>query len=193
MSKPMTRPIFYYNNKEYKSAGMTPYCYINGVQHILLMIKPDGTVEDMGGKSQNGDQSIYAVAKRESYEESNHVICLKKYKSVFRNPQCKYISYITPLKYIDPTKMGIMEKGENIYRLFSWININHLDELKLHRRLNIEWIILLYYKRVRKVIQNHGGYATINTISLSCKLKNKLLRLLPLYTDIKILLNILYI
>lgn len=69
----MARPTFYYRNKPVRAAGILLWTRRNGKVHRLLN-KYNGKFEDLGGKTDCGDQTSLDTAIREACEETNNHI-----------------------------------------------------------------------------------------------------------------------
>lgn len=117
------------------SAGGCLFYKIVDDQIFLLMIsynkKP--ALDDLGGKVDNVDSSIFETIARETYEETNHVIQAehvmkivkeKKYVSFYTKSAKYYIivSEVDANFYIDTSIFGSYESHAKIGRTIKWFN-----------------------------------------------------------------------
>lgn len=143
----MNRPTFSINNRTYVSAGVIPYTmdsqdnYYFLLQHLTSDTR-NWSYEDFGGKSQQGDDSIEAVAFRECHEETNFQPVftseflqaqLKDERSmVYSIPECKYMMYLI---YVPPSFRDLdlgqfgTSNNDGQPRVLEWLSYKSLMEL----------------------------------------------------------------
>ena len=117
--------------KPVKAAGVIFYKTIKGKLELLILKNNNDKYEDIGGKVDFDDETIFHAAGREVEEETNGMIksddVLDRLKnSVFVYvPRSKYIIYLVEAN-INETKLnkedfGDKEEHDDIYRTIGWI------------------------------------------------------------------------
>ena len=159
------RPTFRIHNRLYLSSGVLFYAVTDAgeiffmLQKIPLTRQQSWQYEDFGGKSQEGDLSIEAVAFREAEEEINGALGITKEfisslpRVQYLLPHNKYALYLVKLDSSfmnnDPSVYGDRENLFDIERTVKWISYKELFEMPtgfLHPRLQPEfkhWLPLL--------------------------------------------------
>lgn len=138
------RPIFSIDGKPYVSAGVLIYTVRYPTIHFLMQKVDDPRWnkydnlswewEDMGGKSDESDQTIQDVAFRECEEETNGVITGTLLGELMKDSRsfeyCVHESkYMLHILYVDPVKLdewgvelfGTVEEHTGIQRTIQWI------------------------------------------------------------------------
>lgn len=152
------RPIFFYKNRTYVSAGVILYTINPESQNCSFLLQRSSRnsweYEDFGGKSDKEDKSILDVALRECREELNFeggiteeflLTQLNDRRSFeYLVPSCKYVLYMiyVPFEFktaMDMSVFGTYEKLDQIRRDVLWMSYKQLNELShndLHPRFN---------------------------------------------------------
>lgn len=117
----------------------------------LLLVHSRGQLEDLGGRVDEDDESIYDAVSREVKEESNKMFSkhkvlkrVKKCKDYIYMPKSKYVVYILKAgkkesKYVSDD-FGDREIHDDIARTINWVPLKHflkkeIIEHKLNWRL----------------------------------------------------------
>lgn len=119
------------NTKPITAAGVIIYKKVNNKMK-LLMAESRNRYEDIGGKIDPIDESIYHAAAREIEEETNHIIKsddiidrLKSANYVYV-PNSKYIIFIVEAnaeeKKLKKEDFGKMELHDNLSRTIGWLD-----------------------------------------------------------------------
>lgn len=152
------RPLFFYKNRVYVSAGVMLYTINPESQNYSFLLQRSSRnsweYEDFGGKSDPKDKSILDVALRECCEELNFKGGItKKFLASQLNdrrsfeylvPNCKYILYMiyVPFEFknsMDMSVFGTHENLDHIRRDVLWMSYKQLHDLPLkdlHPRFN---------------------------------------------------------
>ena len=140
------RPTFYFENdinKPIRAGGVLIYKKNNGFLKFLLIRKltfGDNMHEDIGGKTDVGDNDIIDTISREVSEETNNVINKEIIKEQIKAgrplyvPFSKYLIYLVEAneeqKKLNPLSFGDMEIHDSIKRKIYWIKvINFLNDV----------------------------------------------------------------
>jgi hypothetical protein len=145
------------------AGGVLLYKFIDD-QIYFLMIYSDRRKahEDIGGKVDNNDTTIYNTVIREAFEETNQIIKLNKETLIsspyFYNDNGKYILYLVEANYEQSktTKedFGPVELYENIERIIEWVKCDDFIQknIKVCNRVNMYHIINYLKSKVIKKI-----------------------------------------
>ena len=145
------RKIFYFNNKEVKSAGIIFYTFYKDKGISMLLQNRKNIYSDFGGKSEHSDKSIMHIAARESAEETNSsFVSMQKIKTKEKAiellPKC--INYL--LDKLNKAKMNIyLEKSK--YMLY-FIKLSNKEMNKLIRVSFIDEELIDYEKRTIELL-----------------------------------------
>lgn len=138
-TKKQDRQVFYLNDDETKpitAGGVLIYKYVNDKLKFLI-IDSRNMYEDIGGKCDKQDESIYDAISREVEEETNgqikakHIINrLKRTTSIVYAPKSKYVIYIVEAtereKGLKKSDFGDTELHDDFLRNITWINKDKL-------------------------------------------------------------------
>lgn len=164
-----SRPTFYIDENEIRAGGILFYRYVNHQDsnstcksksiEVLLSLKQN-RYEDIGGKTDSVDQSIFDTISREVQEETNglitsyHVQKQLQKQVAFERTSSHYIIHGKYLLYIIQAnsferKLSSLDFGEtellfDIPRTMHWIPIEQLSLLCLHPRLPCKQITTFF-------------------------------------------------
>ena len=154
---------FHHKNDESSpiaATGSMIYKFHEG-EMFLLMIDKSSRFEDLGGKVDSTDESIYFSAAREIEEETNGAIKKESIIKRLENSSTKSL-YLFSSKYLlfftkateDEEKLkkeniGNVEKNDNIKRTVYWISRKSLLESKLKKKVNFR----LYNKKIYEILE----------------------------------------
>jgi len=129
------------------AAGVIIYKIKKNVVSVLLS-KNRNQYEDLGGRVDLDDETIFDAVVREAYEETNEIIDKKKLKKrlstakYFYNKKSKYVVYLVKAnnkeKKLKSNMFGDKEIHDNIDRKIKWIKITKIldtTKTKLNFRL----------------------------------------------------------
>lgn len=130
------RKTFYYeDNKDLAitAGGVIVYRSVKGKTDLLL-VESRGVYEDLGGRTDDDDDTIFTTISREAEEESNELLNkrsikkrLKKAESV-HIPKSKYVVYIIKAtedeSILKSADFGDKEIHDNISRKIKWISLS---------------------------------------------------------------------
>lgn len=146
------RKTFYLHEKSENpitAAGIILYKKENDKIYLLL-IESRGGYEDLGGKVDLDDTTVYDTISREAYEESNYLLDQDNIKRRLNRSKYAYIKnskYVTYVVNADENEsqmtsdmFGDYEIHDNIPRKILWVPINvflrkEIIKYKLHPRL----------------------------------------------------------
>jgi hypothetical protein len=153
MNRPTFKTVY---DQDIRAGGILFYKIDNNKVKLLLQyIKNKNNIksfyEDIGGKTDYGDETIYETIYRELVEETNGIINDKKYVHNYEHsiysPEGKYLLLIVKADdHIINTKLedyGTMENKDSVKRIFHWVNYYRLykyhdkPQIKLSTRLDI--------------------------------------------------------
>lgn len=145
-----SRQVFYYNgdySKPILAGGVIFYRYI-GMQLQLLMIYKGNVIEDIGGKTEFNDLSIYDTVAREVSEETNGIVnSIVIYNQLLYSPcvympNCKYVTFFVKSNsyesMLTSENFGDKEIKFNLFRKIMWINIADIHKYKTAHRVNLK-------------------------------------------------------
>ncbi len=171
------RPTFYYDTYMLRAGGILLYKIVNN-EIILLMIYNKGKLEDIGGRTNAIDGTIYDTIAREVVEESNNIFNKDDIKNRINDnihqpiihSHSKYMLFLVPLindEYnLTEEIFGTVELHGNIERIFKWINLTDLAKNNLNRRLQI--VFKDIKKQFNKIIPSTGrisGWSCYNNLN----------------------------
>jgi len=144
-----TRPIFFLNKSEIKSAGILFYC-----QNKIMLLFDNKQLEDPGGKSEIVDHCPLDIAIRETKEEIGKM----KYNKLMNNSKCiriyigkcKYLLHLKKVNKMRFNGMKVIDEHNGIERTIKWLNIFKLNRNQLCFRLNC------VYPDIVKIIKNEN-------------------------------------
>lgn len=67
-------PIYYTQLGPITASGIVPFFKFKDKLYFLMVIADDGSLEILGGKTDEKDRNIFDTARREFSEETNHVL-----------------------------------------------------------------------------------------------------------------------
>lgn len=146
------RKIFHLDKEnDIFAGGVLLYKIINNNFYLLLSFSSFRQYyEDIGGKVDLVDDSIYDTVIRETQEETNNVINLTKSRlessNYIYNRSGKYMLFLTEANDIEKNKtindFGMCEIHDNINRTIQWINYDDIlkNNLKLSPRILFKFI-----------------------------------------------------
>ncbi len=132
------------------ACGCVLYKHINGEVHLLLVKYTNPKfplLDDLGGKIELTDESLFEAMAREVAEETNQVISHAELQRLvistdsihhYYNHLCKYYATIVkvPEDYLADTSIfGSVETGNQIGRTLQWFRISDLSKRDLARRI----------------------------------------------------------
>jgi len=148
------RPTFYlddHRGKPLRAGGVLFYRYTNDEMEVLLIKNGADRYEDIGGKTDAVDGSIYDTIARETWEETNKKISAQVVKRQVQSGmpiytrQSKYLMLIVRANAYEcrltSDDFGTMELHDQFPRTIHWVRIKNLEGLKLHPRLNLATIL----------------------------------------------------
>jgi hypothetical protein len=158
-NKSKSRPTFYHDDHEIRAGGILFYRYVKhqdttsstSTIEVLLSLKQN-RYEDIGGKTDPVDQSIYDTISREVHEETNGLITsyhVQKQLQVKHNSSHfiihgKYLLYIIQAnsfeRNVTSSDFGETELLYDIPRTMHWVPIKQLSLICLHPRLPLKQI-----------------------------------------------------
>jgi len=155
----MSRPTFLLHSYPVRACGITFYAFNEGKMFILLMKTPKW-YEDIGGKTDIGDPDPFFTAARETNEESNRLFEFDEIYQSVQNAQVtiskksKYSSFYIEIPWFENTSIfGINEEYEHNDRIFEWVDVSNMHEIKRNPRLDMYWL-----KTVRKICKIYGKW-----------------------------------
>jgi hypothetical protein len=132
------KKVFYLNNDEekpIKAGGVVLYKVENQIIQ-LLMIEIECIYEDLGGKVDPEDETIFDTVAREAYEESNYLLDQKKIKErlflakYVYVPHSKYMVFLIEANIeeslLTSRLFGNKEIKDNIERIIKWVPVKYL-------------------------------------------------------------------
>ncbi len=147
------RPTFYLDNhrgKPLRAGGVLFYRRYNGEMEVLLIKNGEDRYEDIGGKTDAADGSIYDTIARETWEETNKKISAQVVKRQLQTLQPGMSIYTRQSKYLmlivransyecrlTSDDFGPMELHDQFARTVHWVPVKDLEGLILHPRLNL--------------------------------------------------------
>ncbi len=169
------RKIFYlHDDKNFPiMAGGAILYKIENDRVYLLMIEKQGSYEDLGGKTEEIDETIYDVIARETFEESNSLLSKELIKKRLQaskymyNSNSKYIVYMinandeeSKLKMED---FGDKEIHDDMPRKIKWIPADvllnkNIFKHKLAHRLKHKYFLDM----ITNIEKNHSEWDVIN-------------------------------
>lgn len=162
------RPTFYINDKlsqPIRAGGAIIYKFTKSDMEILL-IEKDGQYEDIGGRTDNVDDTYIDTIVREIYEESNKLIKRKTTRKKLDGaeyvyiPKSKYIVYFIEAtekqKLLTEEHFGKKELHDDIVRTIKWIPLTlflnkNIIKYKVNFRLKHDMI----YTKLKKIYENY--------------------------------------
>jgi 8-oxo-dGTP pyrophosphatase MutT (NUDIX family) len=130
------RPTFWFKNQPVRAAGVVLWTYRNG-RIVRLLRKVNNLIEDIGGKTDDGDKDIIDTVVREVAEETNGKL-FSEYHSyedcmncmyhiinnynVQYNPRSKYLLYRV---FVDPSILALSMKRFGLYEKTEWGILRH--------------------------------------------------------------------
>ena len=159
-----TKKIFYFEDDETKpimAGGMTMYKIENKAIYLLLVEKL-GELEDLGGKTDTKDNTIYDTVSREVFEESNGVFDkndiknrLPKAKYTY-NQNSKYIIYIVQANdkeaKLTSDKFGDIESHNNKQRQIKWVSLKaFMNKIILKFKINHRLKNKYFFDNLKKI------------------------------------------
>jgi hypothetical protein len=166
-NKSKSRPTFYKDDHEIRAGGIlfvkhqdttasTSTTSSTSTIEVLLSLKQN-RYEDIGGKTDPVDQSIYDTISREVQEETNGLITsyhVQKQLQVKHNSSHfiihgKYLLYIIQAnsfeRNVTSSDFGETELLYDIPRTMHWVPIKQLSFICLHPRLPLKQIANFFY------------------------------------------------
>ena len=126
------------------AAGTLFIKVVDGRIYLLLISYTDqrySLLDDLGGRAEVYDKSIYQTIDREVKEESNEIIQIDSENlectSVYM-PECKYLCLITKLNedaYPDTSIFGTLEHTNQLKRTIEWHEFTDQLKPKLSHRI----------------------------------------------------------
>ena len=148
-----SRQVFFYMgdySKPILAGGAIIYKYVKD-KIFVLMIQKRGSIEDIGGKTEFSDLSIYHTVAREVGEETNGII---NSEAIFNQllfsqhvyiPNCKYVTFFVKANSYESKLVsqdfGNVEFKCKMVRKIMWIDINDLVKYKREHRVNLKYIL----------------------------------------------------
>jgi NUDIX domain len=164
------RKVFCLDNARMIYAGGCLLYKIVNNQIFFLMIYSDWRKahEDIGGKVDNNDKTVYGTVIREAMEETNHIIKLNKDRLTssphFYNNEGKYILFLVEANDEESQTtvkdFGPKELYENIERTIDWIKCDDFiqKKIKVCQRINMYHII--EYLKSKSINYNNDNLNT---------------------------------
>lgn len=154
------RKTFYYNNDESKPITASGILfYRNPKKMEILLIESDGMFEDIGGKTESFDETVFETVIREVEEETNGVIKITdegRLNNSIYVPRAKYELFIVEAdkfeKELESDIFGDKEIHDNYNRKIKWIEKEKiLDKTVFKFKLNYRLKSLELFNRLSKI------------------------------------------
>lgn len=144
------RPTFYLNGnpaQPLRAGGVLFYRDSNVEREVLLIKNATGRYEDLGGKTDAVDRTIYDTIARETWEETNkkiaaHVVYKQARQGIpVYTRSSKYLMVIVRANpyeaRLTTEDFGPLEIHDNFPRTIHWVKLADLPGLTLHPRLEL--------------------------------------------------------
>lgn len=155
-----TRKTFYYNNDKTKPVTASGILfYRNPKKMELLLIESDGMYEDIGGKTELTDKSIFETTIREVDEETNGEIKIEDEERLNNSiyvPRSKYELFIVEAnkheRELESDVFGDIEIHDNYKRNIKWIPKEKILEKSVFKfKLNHRLKSLELFNKLKKI------------------------------------------
>lgn len=183
-STKVEKKTFMIDDQIVTSGGVLLYRFKKNTME-LLMVESRGGIEDLGGRIDKSDRSIYTTVAREAFEETNELLDKDSIKKRIKNApyaymaRSKYIVYIIPANpdevLLTTDDFGDTEICDNIKRKIKWIPISTflMPEIIKHK-LNWRLKNKALFDIVKKINDNKKADKCMFTdTSSSSSLKSK--------------------
>lgn len=146
------RPRFELDGNRVCAGGILLYRYHNYQFQVLLQYLPHKNMyEDIGGRTDEGDKSIFDTVSREVEEETNSVILANPIsKQIINCPRIysvfgKYVLFMVKAnsyeRNLKTDQFKDKEQIDDIKRTIHWVPIKQLRNLYIHPRLKVKHIL----------------------------------------------------
>ena len=142
------RPTFLYHDTEIRAGGILFYRFTNKGQIEVLLSNKNNRYEDIGGKTDSIDKTIFDTISREVHEETNglfnsNVVANQLYKHKENGVvNGKYLLFVIKANsYERKCTSEEFSDHETLYdipRTMHWISLKCLSHIHLHPRLSLK-------------------------------------------------------
>jgi hypothetical protein len=147
------RPTFIYRDTEIRAGGILFYRFTNKGQVEVLLSNKNNRYEDLGGKTDSIDKTIFDTISREVQEETNGLFNSKVVSSQLYNNKengivnGKYLLFAIKANSYErkchSEEFGDHETLYDIPRTMHWVSLSCLSHIHLHPRLSVKQIFNL--------------------------------------------------